>query len=269
MSESFQRPIRSLEGRVAIVSGAGAAGDGIGNGRACAILLAEAGCSVVCTDMKLELAQRTVEFIEKDGKGKGFAVKANATVADDCQAAVQTAVKEYGRLDILVNVVGIGGATGTATDVDMSDWTKSMEVNVSSMVLMAKYAIPAMEKNQGQWRGSIVNIASVAGLRGGNPHLFYPTSKGAIVGMVYTPMMYAPGMTDEAREARKGRSMLKTEGTGWDVAAAVRFLAGDEARWMTAVILPVDAGATAEVGSMLPKEAMTNPGGRTDVPSSS
>ncbi len=117
----------------------------------------------------------------------------------------------------------------------------------------------------------VQNLASVAGLRGGNPHLLYPTSKGAIVydvlfktvngmmltgdrnmtramavhhgpagirvncvcpGMVYTPMMYAPGMSNEAREARKNRSILKTEGTGWDVGAAVRFLAGDEARWM-------------------------------------
>lgn len=151
------------------------------------------------------------------------------------------------------------------------------------MVKMSKYAIPEMEKNSGQWRGSIVNLASVAGIRGGNPHLLYPTSKGAIVnmtramavhhapqgirvncvcpGMVYTPMMYAPPggepMQDAAREARKGRSLLKTEGTGWDVGAAVRFLAGDEARWMTAVILPVDAGATAAAGSELPKEAMT------------
>ena len=81
----------------------------------------------------------------------------------------------------VVNVVGIGGATGTAKDVDMADWAKSMEINVASMVLMSKFAIPEMEKNEGQWRGSIVNIASVAGLRGGNPHLFYPTSKGAIV----------------------------------------------------------------------------------------
>ena len=86
-------------------------------------------------------------------------------------------------------------------------------------------------------------------------------------GMVYTPMMYSPGMSDAAREARKSRSILKTEGTGWDVGAAVRFLAGDEARWMTAVILPVDAGATAEAGSMLPTEAMTNPGGKSDLPS--
>jgi len=77
----------------------------------------------------------------------------------------------------------IGGATGTAKEVDMEQWAKSMEINVASMVMMAKYAIPEMEKNEGQWRGSIVNIASVAGIRGGNPHLLYPTSKGAIVNM--------------------------------------------------------------------------------------
>lgn len=166
-----------------------------------------------------------------------------------------------------------------------------------------------MEKNQGQWRGSIVNIASVAGIRGGNPHLLYPTSKGAIVvsggsclrtretlmvaaehdksngcsswqtghprqlrvswdglhsddGVYSYPSLsatsadlatqYASGMPPEARQRRKDRSVLKTEGTGWDVGACVRFLAGDEARWMTGVILPVDAGATIECGSEVP-----------------
>ena len=78
-------------------------------------------------------------------------------------------------------------------------------------------------------------------------------------GMVYSPMMYSGGMTEEAREARKNRSLLKTEGNGWDVGAAVRFLAGDEARWMTGVILPVDAGATVAAGSELPKSASVNP----------
>lgn len=103
----------------------------------------------------------------------------------------------------------------------------------------------------------------------------YPTSKGAIInltrsmaahhasqgirvncvcpGMLYTPMMYGGGMSEEARTARRQRSLLKTEGNGWDCGAACRFLAGDEARWMTGVILPVDAGATCstsiELGS--------------------
>lgn len=122
MGEEFPRPTRSLSGRVAIVSGAGAAADGIGNGRASAILLAEAGCSVVCTDIKQELAQRTVEMIEKDGFGKAVAVAADATKEDECKNAVQVAIEKFGRLDILVNVVGIGGATGTAKEVDMERW---------------------------------------------------------------------------------------------------------------------------------------------------
>ncbi|KAI5367645.1 Putative short-chain dehydrogenase/reductase SDR, NAD(P)-binding domain superfamily [Septoria linicola] len=274
MSEVFPRPTRSLKGRTAIVSGAGAVGDGIGNGRAAAILLAEAGCNVVCVDIKFDLAQKTVEMIQADGFGKAAAVEADVTKQEECSRIVSTAVEEFGRLDILVNVVGIGGATGTAVEVDMVEWAKGMEVNVGSMVMMAKYAIPEMVKNEGQWRGSIVNISSVAGIRGGNPHLLYPTSKGAIVnmtramashhapdgirvncvcpGMVYTPMMYAPGMTDQARESRKNRSLLKTEGTGWDVGAAIRFLAGDEARWMTGVVLPVDAGSTIATSSDVP-----------------
>ncbi|GAB1726545.1 hypothetical protein NU195Hw_g2470t1 [Hortaea werneckii] len=281
MSEQITRPTRSLHDLVAIVTGAGAAGDGIGNGRASAVLLAEAGCSVVCVDRDLGLAEHTVEMIHQDGHGKALAVKADVTDENDCKVAVEAAVRRFGRLDILVNVVGVGGATGTAVDVDMADWAKGMELNVGSMVKMSKFAIPEMAKNTGQWRGSIVNMASVAGLRGGNPHLLYPTSKGAIVnmtramaahhapqgirvncvcpGMVYTPMMYEGGMTEEAREARKNRSLLKTEGNGWDVGAAVRFLAGDEARWMTGVVLPVDAGATVAAGSELPASASINP----------
>lgn len=79
----------------------------------------------------------------------------------------------------------MSGAAGTAVDVDMEHWTKSLEVNVSSMVQMAKFAIPAMKKNKGetQAKGCIVNMGSVAGLKGGTPHLLYPTSKGAVVNM--------------------------------------------------------------------------------------
>lgn len=278
---SDTRPLSaSFAGKVAIVTGAGSAGDGIGNGRATAILLAEQGASVVCVDRREDWAARTVEMIESEGHGKGIVCVGDVTKAADCERMVNVALERFGRLDILVNIVGIGGALGTAVDVDMDEWARSMEVNVSSMVLMAKYAIPAMKRNapgQGQMRGSIVNMSSVAGLQGGTPHLLYPTSKGAIVnmtramaahhardgirvncvcpGMLYTPMMYANGMSEEAREARKNRSLLKTEGYGWDAGCAVRFLASDEARWITGVILPVDAGATAAVWTDLPASA--------------
>lgn len=181
MAEQFPRPTRSLTGRVAIVSGAGAAGDGIGNGRASAILLAEAGAKVVCVDMALNLAQRTAELIKEDGHSTAIAVQANVTSEADARNVVSQTLETFGRIDILVNVVGVGGAAGTAEEVDMVEWAKGMEINVASMVIMAKYCIPVMVRNEGQWRGSIVNIASVAGIRGGTPHLLYPTSKGAIV----------------------------------------------------------------------------------------
>lgn len=181
MAETSTRPTRSLSGRVAIVSGAGAAGDIIGNGRASAILLAEAGASVVCVDIQLDLAQRTADIINAEEHGTAIAVHANVTSEDDVQAVVAKSLESYGRIDILVNVVGVGGAQGTATEVDMVEWAKGMEINVASMVVMAKYCVPVMARNAGQWRGSVVNLASVAGIRGGTPSLLYPTSKGAIV----------------------------------------------------------------------------------------
>lgn len=183
---SSDPPSRSLVGKVAIVTGAGCAGDGIGNGRAISVLLASDGCSVICVDQNLEWASKTVDIINsKPGRGKTIVAQADVTSAPDCERVVELALQEFGRLDILVNNVGIGGASGTAIEVDMEAWAKGLEINVSSMVLMAKYAIPAMRKNlgSGEIKGSIVNMGSVAGLKGGTPHLLYPTSKGAIVNM--------------------------------------------------------------------------------------
>lgn len=177
-------PSRSPKGKVAIVTGAGCAGEGIGNGRAISILLANDGCQVVCLDRDLDWAQKTVEIIQLDPhRGRAIAAQGDVTSAEDCDQVVQLAMKEFGRLDILVNNVGIAGATGTAVEVDMSAWAKSLEINVTSMVLMAKYAIPAMLRNEGESKGAIVDMGSVAGLKGGTPHLLYPTSKGAVVNM--------------------------------------------------------------------------------------
>jgi NAD(P)-dependent dehydrogenase (short-subunit alcohol dehydrogenase family) len=181
------RPSRSLTGRVAIITGAGSQGDGIGNGRAAAILLAEVGCAVACVDMKLQDAERTAEMINSEGHGKAIALAADVTREEECSGVVALTVEKFGRLDILVNNVGIMGAKGTAKEVDMEAWEAGMRVNVSSMVMMAKYAIREMEKNElspsQPCRGAIVNLGSVAGLRGGTPHLMYPTSKGAVVNL--------------------------------------------------------------------------------------
>ncbi|KAF9449392.1 short-chain dehydrogenase/reductase SDR [Macrolepiota fuliginosa MF-IS2] len=271
--ENPPRPSRSLHARVAIVTGAGSRANGIGNGRAASILLAEAGAKVVCADLNLPWAQVTVDMINREfGEGTAIPIQADVAKEGDCKRIVDTAVSTYGRLDILVNNVGVGGPEGTAVDVDPAKWARGLEINVTSMMLMSKFAVPAMcqnTKDEIRGRGAIVNIASVAGMTGGSPMLLYPTSKGAIInmtramafqhapdgirvncvcpGMLYTPMVYSHPMTDEIRESRRNRSLLKTEGNGWDTGAAVRFLASDEARWITGIILPVDAGSTAAI----------------------
>lgn len=252
----------SLSGRVAVVTGAGSRSADIGNGRAAAILLARRGARVLLLDAQEAAAQETQRLIEAEG---GLALSVQADVADpaQCREAISIAVRQWSRVDILVNNVGIGGPAGSAVDVDLEEWDRALRINVTSMVLMARYAIPEMRK---LGAGAIVNIASVAGLIGGTPSLLYPTSKGAVVnmtramaaqhgaegirvncvapGMVYTPMV-ADRMTPDIREARRMRSLLQTEGSGWDVGQAVAYLASDDARWVTGVILPVDAGATA------------------------
>ena len=268
---------RRLEGRVAIVTGAGSRAEGIGNGRAAAVLLARHGARVALVDAMRNWAEDTARMIAAEA-GEAAVLEADVTDPAACAAAVAAAVARWGRLDILVNNVGIGGPPGTAVEVDPEAWDQAMRVNVTSMMLMAKYAIPEMRKVGG---GAIVNIASVAGLAGGHPSLLYPTSKGAVInmtramaahhgadgirvncvapGMVYTPMVYSRGMSAEMRDARRERSLLKTEGTGWDVGNAVLYLVGDEARWVTGVVLPVDAGATAGAGRLPVPPSLMSP----------
>jgi NAD(P)-dependent dehydrogenase (short-subunit alcohol dehydrogenase family) len=263
--------LNRLKDKVAIVTGAGSRGEGIGNGRAMAILFACEGARVVLVDAKREWAEATYEMILTEGGEREKCITVQADVSDEaaCKGVVSQAVEKFGRVDILVNNVGVAGPDGTAVEVDPREWDEAMKINVKSMMLMAKYCVPEFEKVGG---GAIVNIASVAGLTGGHPRLLYSTSKGAVVnmtramaadhglegirvnaiapGMVYTPMVVSRGMTTDMREARRQRSLLQTEGTGWDVAKAALFLASDDARWITGVILPVDAGATAGQGQL-------------------
>ena len=250
-----------LAGKVAIVTGGGAAGDGIGNGRASAILLARAGARVLVVDRQLDLAQRTVDMIAAEG---GDAVACAADVTDDaqCRAMVDTAVARFGRLDLLDNNVGIA-STGSVVAEDPQIWRRVMQVNVDSMFLASKHAIPAMIKTAKS--GAIVNVASIAALRP-RGMTAYSTSKGAVIaltramavdhgpegirvncvapGAVYTPMVYAEGMSQAARERRRQASVLGVEGTGWDIGYAVRFLLSDQARFITGQTLVVDGGTT-------------------------
>jgi len=249
-----------LEGKVAVVTGGGAAGDGIGNGRAAAILLAKAGARVVVVDRAGDLARRTVAMIHEQG-GEAIALEADVTQAAECAAMVEAALGRFGRLDFLDNNVRIGGR-GSVVDVSEESWRHVMQVNVDSMFLAAKHAIPAMRRVGG---GAIVNVSSISALRprGLTP---YSVSKGAVIaltkamavdhgrdgirvncvapGPVYTPMVYGRGMSDAARDRRRKASVLAIEGTGWDIGHAVRFLLSDHARYITGHVLVVDGGTT-------------------------
>jgi len=249
-----------LDGKVVIVTGGGAAGDGIGNGRAAAILLAKAGARVVVVDRAAELAARTVAMIEALG-GKAIGCEADVTKPEDCRAMVEAALDRFGRLDLLDNNVGIG-SRGSVVEESQETWRRVMQVNVETMFLVAKHAIPAMIRAGG---GAIVNVSSISALR---PRglTAYSASKGAVIaltramavdhgpdgirvncvapGPVYTPMVYQRGMSEEARARRRTASLLGIEGTGWDVGRAVRFLLSDHARYVTGQTLVVDGGAT-------------------------
>ncbi len=251
---------RGLDGKVAIVTGAGALDDGIGNGRAAAILLARAGAWVMVVDRDEVAAARTVELIESEG-GTAIAGVGDVTIEEDCRTLVTKAVDTWGRLDVLDNNVGIG-SRGSVVDEDPDRWDRVMEVNVNSMFLMSRHAVPAMADGGG---GAIVNIASIAAMRP-SKITAYSASKGAVIaltkamavdhasdgirvncvapGPVYTPMVYGRGMSDELREARRTASLLRTEGTGWDIGNAVVFLCCDQARYITGQTLVVDGGVT-------------------------
>ncbi len=250
-----------LNGKVAIVTGGGAADDGIGNGRAAAILLARAGASVLVVDRDINLAERTVAMIAADG-GTAAAACYDVTSAAQCAAMVEDAVSRWGRLDCLDNNVGIG-SKGTVVEETEENWARVMQVNVDSMFLTCKHAIPAMIRTAGG--GAIVNLSSISALR---PRglTAYTVSKGAVIaltkaiavdhgadgirancvapGPVYTPMVYSRGMTEQARDTRRRASVLQREGTGWDIGMAVRFLLSDQARYITGQVIVVDGGAT-------------------------
>ena len=250
-----------LAGKVAIVTGGGAAGDGIGNGRAAAILLARAGARVLVVDRQLDLAKRTAQMIADEG-GDAAAHAADVTDEGQCRAMVDAALERFGRLDLLDNNVGIG-SKGSVVEEQPEIWQRVMQVNVDSMYLASKHAIPAMLQTAGA--GAIVNVASIAALRP-RGMTAYSTSKGAVIaltramavdhgpqgirvncvapGAVYTPMVYTEGMSPEARERRRQASVLGIEGTGWDIGYAVRFLLSGQARFITGHTLVVDGGTT-------------------------
>jgi NAD(P)-dependent dehydrogenase (short-subunit alcohol dehydrogenase family) len=257
-----ERPGR-VEDKVAIVTGAGSSpGPGVGTGKATAVVLAREGARVLLVDLHPERAEETQKMIADEG-GTAEVFGADVTRAADCEAMVQAAVNAYGTVDILVNNIGMA-TVGTVVDTTEEQWDRALDVNLRTAFLASKYAVPVMVD---KGAGSIVNTSSISALRGDGT-LAYSAAKGGLTAMtvemayahgrqgirvnavapghITTPMVltaYGAGpRTEFLNTLRQEAGLLGTEGTGWDVAWAVAFLASDEARWITGVVLPVDSG---------------------------
>ena len=251
-----------LKGKVAVVTGAAPRGEGVGNGMATAIQFAREGAKVVLVNRSAERAEKLAKQIRDEG-GEASVFAGDVAKPEVCEAMAEFAVKKYGRLDVLHNNVGIG-APGTPETVSLADWHKVIEANLTTTMLCTKYCIPKMKASGG---GSIIMVSSIAGALGlmGSPGaVAYSTVKAGlhgfthsvaadyatqniranciIVGSVHTPMVAHMGT--EARERRKKMVPMQVEGTAWDIAYGAVYLASDESRWVTGIMLPIDGGLT-------------------------
>lgn len=267
---------KRVAGKIAVVVGAGQTpGETIGNGAAIALLLAREGATVLCVDRVGERAEKTVAEIAADRlvleRGTApvlSAMAANITDTADCARIVEQARSRYGRIDILINNVGIGGGgDAPAHRLEEQVFDRILDVNLKGMWKTTKAALPVMREQQG---GSIVNISSLAAMSGAT-QLAYEVSKAAVnrltthlaqsnarygiranaimMGFMDTPMAIsgiaqATGRTTEAvRAERDAMVPLRHKmGTGFDTAYAALFLASDEAQFITGEILRVDGG---------------------------
>ncbi len=252
-----------LAGKVAIVTGAASRGEGVGNGAATSILFAREGAKVVLVNRDAARGEALAEQIRAEG-GEASAFAADVTQQDAAEAMAAFAMERYGHVDILHNNIGFGHS-GTPETLELADWNRVFEANLTSAFMCCKACLPRMRAGGG---GAILNVSSTAGamgLSGTAGGLAYTTTKAGlhgftlsvaadyavhgirantlVVGTVYTPLVAHLG--EEGRERRRKAVPLQTEGTGWDVAHAAVFLASDEARWITGVMLPIDGGFLA------------------------
>jgi len=258
---------RKLDGKVAIVTGAGSSGPGIGTGKGISIVLAREGAQVVLVDRVEERAKETLRLIEDD-RGEAAVVIADLSDMSVCPQIVSDAVARFGGIDILVNNAAVASST-SLLDTTPELYQQIVAVNLTAPFMLTKAAIPEMAQRGG---GSIVNISSIAALRGqgGGGQAAYATAKSGLIGLMTDVAdtygkqgirvnCVAPGIIDtpmrNASIIQAGldpeeldltfKTSLGIEGDAWDIARAVLFLAGPDGRYITGVVLPVDGGTVA------------------------
>ncbi|GAA0984172.1 glucose 1-dehydrogenase [Acrocarpospora macrocephala] len=259
-----------LAGKVALVTGAGSVGPGWGNGRATAVIFAREGARVLLVDRDAESVEVTAKQIRAEG-GTVITQLADVTQPDDVETFVSACVDRLGGLDVLVNNVG-GSRPGGVAELSAQDWQRQLDVNLTSVFLACKHAVPVLRARGG---GSIVNIASASGLRWtGAAQVGYAAAKAGIIqlsrvtavqyapdrirvntvvpGQLHTPMVEARlagqragGDVAKLLAQRQARIPLGFMGDGRDTAYAALFLASDESRFVTGTEIVVDGGMTA------------------------
>lgn len=269
-----------LREKKAVVVGAGQQpGETIGNGRAMSILFAREGAEVLCVDRDPVRAEETVAMINAEG-GQATAFQADIVEPEQCDAIVAEALARLGRIDILVNNVGVGGgggrggkgSDGGAHYADEDAYDRIMDTNLKGMWMTCRAALKVMRE---QKAGAIVNISSLAALAGNNK-IAYELSKAGVnrltmsiasanakhgircnavmPGLMDTPMAVvgnsvARGVPiEEVRALRNARVPMGRMGDAWDTAYAALFLASDEAKFITGALIPVDGGTSVTVG---------------------
>ena len=264
--------MKRLEGKVAFIAGCGTDGSGFGNGKAITTLFAKEGASIYGVDINLAAAQETAQVVQKNG-GTIKVSQCNVTISDQVEQAVQLCIKQYGRIDVLVQNVG-KSEPGDPVTMSEEVWDAQMQVNLKTVFLCMKHVLPIMER---QRSGAVVCISSIAALRYiGKPQVAYAATKAAIIqltnttaviyadrgirlntvipGLMNTPLVhtlakkYNNGDYDSMVTMRNAQVPTGRMGESWDVAQAALFLASDDAKYITASQIVVDGAITASTG---------------------
>ncbi|OAP56141.1 hypothetical protein AYL99_09320 [Fonsecaea erecta] len=265
-----------FDNKIIFITGVGSSGAGIGNGRASAILFARQGGTIYGVDLNLTAAEETRSYILSENPQIADRItvsQCDVTSATDVNREVGKCVEKYGRIDVLVNNVGLS-APGSAENMPEEVWDKQMAVNMKSVFLCCKAVIKVMLKQQ-PMGGAIVNLSSIAGIRSlSTNHIAYASSKAAVIqfskstaiahasqnirvntvvpGLMNTPLVQSrllkhlpPGVTEEElKRSRDAKVPLGKMGDAWDVAHAVLYLASSEAKYITGSEIVVDGGVS-------------------------